>query len=189
MWRHLVAWLRDKIELHLHQAVVQRVQSGQTWPSFLVAGLLLRWVVFEDQENAFPCSVTSLVDTRKQIAYPPHELKCVVTKGAANLSVTSRGNCRPRRSRPSGANDFEAHCEVSVNGAGDRSIARLKRPLIKNLSLHAMHGAVRCWSLSKRSWVDPLSPSLWLFLSKSSSGKSVDLKFLHTLVAKLEYRI
>ena len=92
MWRHLVAWLR---ELHSHQAAVQ---SGQIWPSLLVADLLLQWVVFEDHENTFPCSVTSLVDTRKQIAYPPHKPTRVVklNDGAASPSATSRVNCRPR---------------------------------------------------------------------------------------------
>ena len=41
----------------------------------------------------------------------------------------------PRQSRPSGVNDSELHCEVSVNGAGARSIARLKRPGYQNSSL------------------------------------------------------
>ena len=75
MWRNVVTWLREKIELHSHQAAVQSVKSGQTWPSLLVAGLLLRCVVFEDHENAFPCSVTSL---QKADSYPPRKLKCVI---------------------------------------------------------------------------------------------------------------
>ena len=33
-----------------------------------------------------------------------------------------------QRSRLSGVYDFEAYCEVLVNGAGAQSIARLKRP-------------------------------------------------------------
>ena len=39
-----------------------------------------------------------------------------------------------RRSRSSGEEDLEAHCEVLVNGTGARSIARLKRPFSQNAS-------------------------------------------------------
>ena len=42
--------------------------------------------------------------------------------------VANTGRRLPRRSRSSDEEDLEAHCEVSVNGAGARSIARLKRP-------------------------------------------------------------
>ena len=45
-----------------------------------------------------------------------------------NIKKKSTGQAfLTRRSQPSGVNDFEAHCEVSVNGAGARSVARLKR--------------------------------------------------------------
>ena len=53
-------------------------KAAKAGEAFLLRGLLLRSVVFDDHENKFPCSVTSLVDTRKQIAYPPHKLKRVV---------------------------------------------------------------------------------------------------------------
>ena len=46
--------------------------------------------------------------------------------------VTSKS--RPWRSRPSGVSDFEVLSEFSVNGAGARSIARLKRPGYQNIS-------------------------------------------------------
>ena len=87
-------------------------------------------------------------------------------------------------------NDFEVHCEVSVNGAGARSIARLKRP-----GYQKSFSALCAQSCALLITVEEIlsGPAVALFvvvsLSKSLSGKSIDLKFLHTLAAKLEYRI
>ena len=129
MWRHLVAWLREKFELHSHQ---DAVQSGQIWPSLLVADLLLQWVVFEDHENTFPCSVTSLVDTRKPIAYPPHKPKRVVklNDGAASPSATSWVNCWPRTV-------FFLRCSTAVLNFAKLELtnAEITAPLSLDLSL------------------------------------------------------
>ena len=79
-WRCDVIWSRDSLKksscIHTRP---QRSACKATKPgeAFLLRGLLLWSVAFEDHENKFPCSVTSLVDTRKQMAYPPHKLKRV----------------------------------------------------------------------------------------------------------------
>ena len=73
-------------------------------------------------------------------------------------------------------NDFEAHCEVSVNGAGTRSMARLKRP--GNQKSHVRCARTCALLITVEEILS--GPAVALFvadsLSKSLSGKSVDLR-------------
>ena len=77
-WRCDVIWSRDSVKKSSCIHTRPQRKAAKPGEAFLLRGLLLRSVVFEDHENKFPCSVTSLVDTRKQIAYPPQKLKRVV---------------------------------------------------------------------------------------------------------------
>ena len=131
------------------------------WPSLLVADLLLQWVVFEDHENTFPCSVTSLVDTRKQIAYPPHKPKRVVklNDGAASPSATSRVNCRPRTV-------FFLRCSTAVLNFAKLELtnAEITAPLSLHLSLWrekrrplvSWHGSARRFDTARAVVLDTL---------------------------------
>ena len=87
-------------------------------------------------------------------------------------------------------NNFEAHCEISVNGASARSFARLKRPgYQKFLSARCARSCALLITVGESLSGPAVAFFVAVSLSKSFSFKSIDLKFLHTLAAKLEYRI
>ena len=59
-------------------------------------------------------------------------VRCAAHCAGGTLTVAEHPRVKTRRSRSSDEEDLEAHCEVSVNGAGARSTARLKRPGYQN---------------------------------------------------------
>ena len=104
----------DRAHTRPQRSACKAAKPGE---AFLLQGLLLRSVVFEDHEYKFPCSVPSLVDTRKQIAYPPHKLKRVVKL----LTVLRTWVRRPKATADQGQCSFSVAAPLSSTSQSQSS--------------------------------------------------------------------